>query len=49
MAALTLKAYFNNEPTLLVGETGSGKTTLAEMIAHKSTRPFYSINCHKHT
>lgn len=29
MAALTLKAVTNNEPVLLVGETGCGKTTLA--------------------
>lgn len=48
MAALTLKAINNREPVLLVGETGCGKTTLAELIAALSKRPFFSINCHKH-
>lgn len=33
----------------MVGETGCGKTTLAELIASISGRKFYSINCHKHT
>ena len=49
MAALTFKAIRNDEPVLLVGETGCGKTTLAELIASISGRQFYSINCHKHT
>ena len=48
MAALTLKAIGNREPVLLVGETGCGKTTLAQLVAALSGRPFLSINCHKH-
>ena len=48
MASLTLKAMRNKEPVLLIGETGCGKTTLAELLASKFERPFYSINCHKH-
>lgn len=48
MAALTIKAINNRQPVLLVGETGCGKTTLAELIAALSKRPFFSINCHKH-
>ena len=48
MAALTVKAIASREPVLLVGETGCGKTTLAQLIAALSGRPFHSINCHKH-
>lgn len=33
----------------MVGETGCGKTTLAELLSYVLKRPFYSINCHKHT
>ncbi len=33
---------------MLVGETGCGKTTLAELLAALSGRKFFSINCHKH-
>ena len=45
---MTLKALRNKEPVLLIGETGCGKTTLAELLAKKFNRPLYSINCHKH-
>lgn len=48
MSALTIKALNNREPVLLVGETGCGKTTLAQLLAALTHRPFYSINCHKH-
>ena len=48
MTALTLKALENREPVLLIGETGCGKTTLAELLAKKFDIPFFSINCHKH-
>jgi midasin len=33
---------------LLIGETGCGKTTLAELLAVVTKRKFFSINCHKH-
>lgn len=49
MAALTYLGCESNEPILLVGETGCGKTTLAELLSYVLKRPFYSINCHKHT
>ena len=48
MSALAIKALANNEPVLLVGETGCGKTTLAELLAALTHRKFFSINCHKH-
>ena len=49
MAALTHLGVDSNEAILLVGETGCGKTTLAELLSYILKRPFYSINCHKHT
>lgn len=49
MAALTYLGIESNEAILLVGETGCGKTTLAELLSYVLKRPFYSINCHKHT
>ena len=44
MAALTLKAVINSAPVLSVGETGCGKTTLAELLAAITGRKYYSIN-----
>ena len=49
MAALTIRAVSSKEAVLLVGETGCGKTTLAELLASVTNRKFFSINCHKHT
>lgn len=46
---LTNKSFVNKEAVLLIGQTGCGKTTLAQMLAHIYQVPFYSINCHKHT
>ena len=46
---LTSKAFENKEPVLLIGQTGCGKTTLAQMMAKILGVPFYSLNCHKHT
>ncbi|XP_023315085.1 LOW QUALITY PROTEIN: midasin-like [Trichogramma pretiosum] len=49
MAVLVRKAYQFKEPVLLVGETGGGKTTVCQIIAHMSGRKLYTVNCHMHT
>lgn len=35
------------EPTLLVGETGSGKTSVAQVLAQVLGRELVSVNCHQ--
>ncbi|CAB0039345.1 unnamed protein product [Trichogramma brassicae] len=49
MAVLVRKAYQFKEPVLLVGETGGGKTTVCQIIAHMIGRKLYTVNCHMHT
>lgn len=39
-------ALKNNEPVLLVGSTGTGKTTVSKFISFVNNRPFFSLNCH---
>lgn len=39
----------NQEPVLLVGETGSSKTTVCQLWSHLLNRPLHIINCHQHT
>ena len=46
---LVLKALQSNEPVLLVGETGSGKTSVCQMFADAKSRVLYSVNCHQNT
>lgn len=46
---LLLRALQSNEPVLLVGETGSGKTSVCQMYADAKSRALYSINCHQNT
>ena len=38
-----------SEPVLLIGETGSGKTTVAELIAKIFGTHLYTVNCHQYT
>lgn len=38
-----------DEPALLVGETGGGKTTVCQMISSLMTRQLAIINCHANT
>lgn len=49
LAVLIAKAFTFNEPVLLVGETGCGKTTICQILACLSKRQLLSVNCHMHT
>ncbi|CAG4947470.1 unnamed protein product [Colias eurytheme] len=49
LAVLIAKAFTFNEPVLLVGETGCGKTTICQVLAALSRRQLLSVNCHMHT
>lgn len=48
LAVLIAKAFIYNEPVLLVGETGCGKTTICQVLAALSQRQLLSVNCHMH-
>jgi len=43
------KAIRNNEPVLLVGETGCGKTTVCEMHAESLGQTLHTLNAHQST
>lgn len=38
-----------NEPVLLVGDTGCGKTTVCQMLAETYARELHIVNCHQNT
>ena len=38
-----------NEPILLVGETGSGKTSVCQVFADSSSQRLLTLNCHQNT
>ena len=44
---LVMQALSNNEPVLLVGETGSGKTTICQVIAQVMKTQLRVINAHQ--
>lgn len=46
---LVAHAIRNNEPILLVGETGCGKTTVCQMLADAFSKKLYTINAHQNT
>jgi midasin len=46
---LVTRALRFNEPVLLVGETGSGKTSVCQIYADAVSRRLYSLNCHQNT
>lgn len=49
MAILTGKALEFNEPVLLVGQTGCGKTTVCQILADIAAKNLRILNCHMHT
>ncbi|XP_028395044.1 midasin-like isoform X2 [Dendronephthya gigantea] len=49
LAVLVARALQFNEPVLLVGETGCGKTTICQIFAAVQKRKLYAVNCHLHT
>ena len=46
---LVCRALKFNEPVLLVGETGSGKTSVCQMFADVTGQRLYGLNCHQNT
>ncbi|KAH8594855.1 hypothetical protein B0O99DRAFT_661844 [Bisporella sp. PMI_857] len=46
---LVAQALRHNEPVLLVGETGCGKTTVCQMLAEAFSRELYIVNAHQNT
>ncbi|KAG0241019.1 AAA ATPase midasin [Mortierella sp. GBA43] len=46
---LVSRCIKNNEPVLLVGETGCGKTTVCQMLSEHLSRELVIVNCHQNT
>ncbi|PVH69086.1 P-loop containing nucleoside triphosphate hydrolase protein, partial [Cadophora sp. DSE1049] len=46
---LVAHALRNNEPVLLVGETGCGKTTVCQMLAEAFEKELHIVNAHQNT
>lgn len=46
---LVSRAIANNEPVLLVGETGCGKTTVCQMLAMALGNELHTVNAHQNT
>ncbi|GAB4814206.1 hypothetical protein N2152v2_001252 [Parachlorella kessleri] len=49
MYSLLERCLAHSEPALLVGETGTGKTTVCQMAAFVRGRRLHIINCNQHT
>ncbi len=49
LALLTGLAYSFNEPFLLVGETGLGKTTICQILSTLNSKRLHIVNCHMHS
>lgn len=46
---LVSRALRNNEPVLLVGETGCGKTTVVQLLAEALKQELHIVNAHQNT
>lgn len=46
---LVARALRFNEPILLVGETGCGKTSVCQLYAEVTAKMLYGVNCHQNT
>jgi len=46
---LVAQALRNNEPVLLVGETGCGKTTVCQLLADATGKELHIVNAHQNT
>lgn len=46
---LVARAIRHNEPVLLVGETGCGKTTVCQMLAEAFRKELHIVNAHQNT
>jgi len=46
---LVSRAIEHNEPVLLVGETGCGKTTVCQMLSEALRMPLHTVNAHQNT
>lgn len=47
--ALVGRCLQHEEPVLLVGETGCGKTTVCQLYSLLFNQPLHILNCHQHT
>ena len=48
-AWLACRCVQHSEPALLVGDTGTGKTTVCQMLALVRGQQLHIINCNQHT
>jgi len=46
---LVTQAVRHNEPVLLVGETGCGKTTVCQLLAQAMQKTLHTVNAHQNT
>lgn len=49
LCVLVAAALRNNEPVLLVGETGCGKTTVCQLLADAIGKELFIVNAHQNT